>query len=138
MQKNNMALKRKNLFDGEEVPGLVESSDIKDEEGTVEVPGFNRMTDIKNGVKKFEPIDMVYKIQRDTNTQKFFKDWYYKNEYHDMTIVETDATGAEVDRWLCRDCECKLYNKRSYNAGGVEFHGLAVTLICTTDPVLVL
>ena len=130
-----MALKRKILYDGDEIPGLVETSDLKDEEGTIEVPGFNRKTAIKDGVKMMDPLDLVYKIQRDTNTQQFFMDWFYKNEYHDATIVETDATGSEVNRWLLRDCECKLVNKRSYNAGGVEFHGLGVTIICTTEPV---
>jgi len=137
MQRNNMALKRKYLYDGEEVPGLVESSPIKDEEGAIDVPGFSRKTPIKDGVKMLDPLDLVYKLQRDTITQQFFMDWFYKNEYHDITVIETDATGTEVNRWLLRDCECKKVDKRPYNAGAIEFHGVAVTLICTTEPVFV-
>lgn len=135
MQKNDMALKRKVLIDGEEVPGLVESSALKDEEGVVEVPSFNRKHPIKDGVKLFDPIDLTYKVSRDTNTTKVFYDWFNKNEYHDVTVINTDATGVEVDKFLLRDCECKKYDARPYNAGGVEFFGIAVTIICTSVPV---
>jgi len=138
MQKNDMGLKRKFLYDGIEIPGLVETSEIRDEEGTIEVPGFNRKVPIKDGVKIMAPLDCVYKIQRDTNTIKFFSDWFYKNEYHDITVIETDSTGAEVNRWLLRDCECKSINKRAYNAAGVEFFGLGVSLTCSSVPVLLL
>ena len=135
LQKNDMALKRKVLIDGEEVPGLVECSPLKDEEGVVEVPSFSRKHPIKDGVKLFDPLDMTYKVARDTNTVKVFSDWFYKDEYHDVTVVNTDATGAEVNRWLLRDCECKKHDTRAYNAGGVEFFGIAVTIICTSTPV---
>jgi len=135
MQKNDMALKRKVLIDNEEIPGLVSTSPLKDEEGVVEVPSFNRKHPIKDGVKMFDPIDMVYKIARDTNTKKFYSDWFNKNEYHDVTVINTDATGSEIDRWLLRDCECKKYDDRPYNAGGVEFAGIEVTIICTAVPI---
>ena len=138
MQQNDMSLKRKILIDGDEVPGLVESSDLKDAEGTIEVPGFARKTQIKDGVKMFEPLDLVYKVQRDANTQQVYKDWFYKNEYHDVTIINTDATGTEVNRWLLRDCECASYSERPYNAAGVEFFGIAVQVTCSTDPVPIL
>lgn len=135
MQKNDMALKRRLLIDGEEVPGLVETSPLKDEEGIVEVPSFNRKIPVKDGVKLLDPLDCVYKIHRDTVTQKLFYNWFNKNEYHDVTVVNTDATGAEVDKWLLRDCECKKFDQRAYNAGGVEFFGIGVTLTCTSTPV---
>ena len=135
IQLNDMALKRKILIDGEEIPGLVETSALKDEEGIVEVPSFNRKIPVKDGVKMLDPVDCVYKIQRDTITEKFFRDWYYKNEYHDVTYLNTDATGAEVNKLLCRDCECKKFDQRAFNAAGIEFFGIAVTLTCTTPPV---
>ena len=135
MQKNDMSLKRKILIDGDEVPGLVETSPLIDEEGAIEVPSFNRKITIKDGVKMFAPLDCVYKVQRDTNTQKVFHDWFNKNEYHDVTVVNTDGTGAEVDKWLLRDCECKKYDNRQYNAGGVEFFGIGVTITCSSVPV---
>ena len=137
MQKNDLGLKRKILIDGEEIPGLVEMSALKDEEGVIEVPSFGRKIPIKDGVKKFEPIDCTYKVARDTITQKFFYDWFTKNEYHDVTIVNTDVTGEPVDKWLLRDCECSGYDNRAYNAGAVEFFGIMVKLVCTSTPVRV-
>jgi hypothetical protein len=129
-----MSLKRKILIDGEELTGLVETSELKDEKGVVEVPGFERKIDIPDGVKKFAPLECIYKIQRDTNTQKVLRDWFYKNEYHDVTIINTDGTGAEVNRWLLRDCENRLYNERQYNAGGVEFFGVGISITCSSIP----
>lgn len=135
MQKNDMALKRRYLYDGNEIPGLVESSAIKDEEGVIEVPSFNRKKPLKDGVKMFAPLELTYKVQRDSRVQKFFYDWFNKNEYHDVTVIETDATGAEVNRLLLRDCENALYDEREYNAGAIDYFGLRVRIICTSDPV---
>ena len=86
-------------------------------------------------MKRFAPLDCVYKIQRDTKTQKFLHDWFNKNEYHDVTVINTDGTGAEVDKWLLRDCENKKYDNRQYNAGGVEFFGVGITITCSSVPV---
>lgn len=134
MQRNDLALKRKILYDGEEIPGLVETSDLMDEEVGVEVPGFNRTVEIGSGVKKFQPLDLVYKQQKDTATKKFFADYYFNREVKDVVIVNTDATGAEVDRWLLPDCECRRFSERAYNAGGVEFFGISIQVVCTGTP----
>ena len=135
MTKNEMALKRRIFIDTEEIPGLVETSELMDEEGSIEVPGFSRKIPIKDGVKMLAPLDCVYKIEKDTKTQKFFSDWYFNNEYHDVAVVNCDQTGEEIDRWTLRDCECKKYSERTYNAGAVEFYGVAITLTCTSTPV---
>jgi len=119
MQKNDLVLKRRAIWDdSNEVPGLVESSDLKDEEGLVDVPSFNRMISVKNGVKKFEPQTFIYKVTRGTTTLKFFYDFFNLNEFHDLALINTDGVGIEVDRWLLRDCECSSFNERTYNAGG--------------------
>lgn len=108
---------------------------VKDEEGTVEVPSFGRKIDVKDGVKKLDPIECVYKIARDTITEKFMRDWFYNNEYHDVTIENVDATGAIVDKMLLQDCENGKYDRRAYNASGVEFMGVGIKIICTSTPV---
>ena len=135
MQANDLSKKTKVLVDGENIPGLVTTSDIKDEEGEIDVPTFGRKTKIKDGVKTFDPIELKYKVAKDTNTQKTFYDWFNNNEYHDVTIVHTDATGQEIDRWLLRDCECKKYAEGAYDAGAVSYFGVEVTIICTTTPI---
>ena len=130
-----MALKRKFLFDGEEIPGLVETSDLRDEEGTVEVPGFNRKVPIKDGVKMFQPLDTVHKIQRDTVTEKFLYDWFNLDQQKDVTVIDTDATGIEVSRFLLRDCENSVFSKRNYSADGIAFYGVASRITCSSTPV---
>ena len=135
MQKNSLVLKRRLLIDGEEIPGLVETGALKDEEGDVEVPSFGRIISVKSGVKKFDPIECVYKIDRDTITEKFMRDWFYNDEYHDVTVENVDATGAVVDRILLQDCENGKYDRRPYNASGVEFMGVGIKIICTSTPV---
>ena len=135
MQKtNDMVLKRRIFIDNKEWPGLVSTSDLKDMEETAEVPGFNRKITIKAGVKKLEPFDLVYKISANTNTQQNFNNWFQKNELHDVTVINTDATGNEVNRWSLRNCECAEYSERSYNAGGIEFFGIAVKITCSSSP----
>jgi hypothetical protein len=134
MQSNDLGLKRRVLVDGEEIPGLVETSEIMDEEGVIEVPGFKRKIEVKDGVSKLAPIDLLYKVQRDSNTDVTLRNWKYNDELHDVTIINTDSTGIEVDRILFRECECKKYNKRAYKAESPEFFAVGVTILCTTEP----
>lgn len=134
MNRNEIGMKRKIFVDGQELPGLVETGPMNDEEGVVEVPGFGRKVEIKDGVKKFGALDATYKVQPDTITKQFFRDWYYKNEVHDVVVVNTDATGVDVDKWLLPDCECAQYNEREFNAGSVTWFGLVVKITCSGTP----
>ena len=106
-----------------------------DEEGVVEVPSFGRVHEIKNGVKKFAPLDVTYKVERNSLTHKTFFNWFNDNEYHDVTLINTDATGAEVDRWILRDCEVSKFDERRYNASSIEFFGFSAKIHPTLDPV---
>jgi hypothetical protein len=135
MQRNDISLKRRILVDGTEIPGLVTCSEIKDEEDAVSVPSFGRTTEIKSGVKKFSELTLKYKIAAGTVTQATFFNWYNLNEYHDVTVVNTDANGSEIDRWLLRDCECRSYSEHDYDAAAVKFAGIDVIIGCTTTPV---
>jgi hypothetical protein len=134
VQRNDIALKRRVLYDGEETKGLVNTGDLKDEKATAEAPGYNRTSDISSGVKKLDPLDLVYKVSAGTSTKKFFKDYYYNDEVKDVVIINTDATGQEIDRWLWPDTECVLFSEESYDAGAVKFFGVAIKLVCTGTP----
>ena len=74
-------------------------------------------------------------FSKSSKTAKLFYDWKNKNEYHDMTIINTDATGAEYDRWILTDCECAMFKERAYNAGSPEFFAFSVRITCTATPV---
>ena len=135
MQKNDRAQKRRLLFDGDELPGLVETSDLTDEEEGVDVPSFNRTRTVGSGVSKLEPLDVIYKDQKGTKTRKFLTDWKFKKQVKDVVVINTDSTGFEINRWLWPDCECLKYNERGYTAAGVEFAGINVVITCTGTPV---
>ena len=134
-QKNDLVLKRQLLIDGDEIPGLVNCPEINDEEGTVEVPGFSRVFTVKNGVKKFNPLDVEYKVSKGTKTHTFFRDWFYNNETHDLTIVGTDAVGTPLNKWLARDCECASFKESAYNAASPEYFKITMKITCTSSPV---
>jgi hypothetical protein len=108
MQPNNMAEKRRVYIDGDEIPGLVYSGELRLEKGTIDVPEFQRIRKIANGVSVIPPYELRYKISRGTNTLKFFQDWYNNNEIKDVTVVRTDAHGAEFGRTLMSECECHV------------------------------
>ena len=134
MQRNDLALKRKLLYDGEELQGLVSTSALSDEKETTEAPGFKRKRDISTGVKKVEPITCLYKISSGTTTKKFLSDYYQLDQVKDLTIISLDGTGEELDRDLWPDTECVKFNKREYDAGGVTHYGIEIILVCTGIP----
>jgi hypothetical protein len=134
-QENARVLKRRLYVDGEEWQGLTEVSDVKDEAGTADVPGFSRTIAVSTGTKKFEPLTVKYRNDKGSKTPRLLYDWFSKNENHDVTLIETDGFGQEINRWLLRDCECTSYNTGTYTAGGEEYAGITVIIGCTTEPV---
>jgi len=104
MQKNAMAEKRRVLIDNQELPGLVKTGRLPLEEGTIEVPGFNHIRIIQNGVTKIPPIELTYKLERNTKTRDFLNSWKLNREVHDVVIVQCDASGQEFGRILAPFC----------------------------------
>ena len=124
-----MAEKKRVLVDGDEKPGLVNVGEIVVEKGTIEVPEFHRVRQIQNGIKKMPQVTLVYKVQRGTSTLKFFRDWYYKDETHDVTIIRTDATGAEFARTILSDCESIKYHEPPFDGASPTYAQIQVTLV---------
>lgn len=138
MQKNDLAEKKRILVDGEELPGLVYVGEVNREKGQIEVPEFAHTRRIQNGVTTVPPVELRYKIQRETNTRQFLLDWYNLNEEHDVTLISTDATGAEIERTLMRASECVQHSKPEYDASSPVFSQVTITIapwdIVTIDP----
>lgn len=133
-QKNELSQKRKLLVDGNELPGLIECSGPKDEDSMLKVPRFGRVVSIKSGVKEFEPITAKYAIKRGTNTKAVLMSWKFNDELHDVVLINCDAAGAEIDRWLLQDCELPHVEESKYDAGNVEYMSLNVTITTTAEP----
>lgn len=135
MQKNYMVKKIKILFDGNiEYSGLSECSEIKDVSTLVDVPTFNRKIPVNDNVSKFEPLTLKYIITKGSNTPNFFWDWKNNTEYHDVLVIQTDATGTEISKWSLRDCECTSVVESAYNATTPEAYFMTVIINCTTIP----
>jgi len=130
MQDNAMAEKKKAFWDGNEQPGLVSVEEISREKRTIEVPSFSKIRDLNSGITKLPPINMVYKVERHTNTRRFFEDFHNKNQVKDLEIVRTDADGVEFSRKLYPDCECVKISEPAYDAANPNYATISITVVC--------
>lgn len=128
-QRNDLAEKKKVIIDGEEVPGLVNFGEIPMEKGQLEVPEFSHIRRIQNGISTVPPIEMTYKLQRDTETLQFFRDWYFNDESKDITVIRTDASGNEFARTLLPDCECTRYLEPAFDASAPVYAQVQLTIL---------
>jgi hypothetical protein len=129
MQLNDMAEKKRVLIDGVEIPGLVDVGEILIEKGLIEVPEYHRIRQIQNGIKKIPVVTAVYKIQRGTPTLKFFRDWFFKDEDHDVIVIRTDALGTEFARTLLPNCESVKYYEPPFTGASPVFAQIQVTWV---------
>lgn len=127
--RNDIAEKVRALVDGEELEGLVSFAEIPLEKGMIEVPQFKRIRNVQNGITKVPPVELVYKISVNSKTHKFYKDWYFNDEVHDVTKIRTDAKGTEWARTLLPECECVAYTEPAYEAANPGYAKLTVRLI---------
>lgn len=132
MQKNDLAEKKKIMIDGVEIPGLLNVQEIPLEKGQLEVPEFSKIRRIQNGMSTIPAVELTYKIQRDTETLNFMKDWYLKDESKDVTIIRTDGGGVEFARTLLPQSECVRYYEPPYDAAAPTFAQVQITL-CPWD-----
>jgi len=133
-QRNDLAEKIKVHWDGEEITGLVSISPTPVEDGVIEVPEFNAVRKIRNGIRTIPEITLVYKIQRDSKALKFFQDFYFKKESKDMVKVRTDASGVEFARTQMPSCECTFYEEPDFDAASPTY--AKVTLRCVPYDVI--
>ncbi len=134
MLTNDIVFKSKILIDGNEIPGLVSAGEIKDIEGTIDVPSQNRTHVVGNGIFRFEPFPLVYKVQTNAHNETIFENWHFKHELHDVTKIYTDAVGNEYKRIVAKDCECAEYTWPETNAASPNFGQFTVLITCSSDP----
>lgn len=128
-QKNDLAEKRRLLFDGEEKPGLVKMGEFSLENGTIEVPEVDSVSEVQNGVTKIPPLEATYKIQRNGNVDKFFRDYFINKEVKDITVIRMDASGVEFGRFLLQGCECVKYSYPEYAAESPTYANVPVKFV---------
>jgi hypothetical protein len=127
--KNDIAEKDKIFVDGEEIAGLVSVGEIVLEKGLVDVPQFNRIIQVHNGITKIPAVELVYKVAKGSNTYKKLTDWYTKEETHDVTKVRTDAQGVEFARTLLPESDCIKLGEPKYDAGSPDYAKITIAII---------
>jgi hypothetical protein len=121
MQNNEMVEKKKALWDGNEVSGLVSVAEITREKRTVEVPSFRRIRDVQSGIVKMPQLTLVYKLERNTNTMEFFETFFDENEVKDLELIRTDAHGVAFGRKMYIGCEVISISEPAYDAASPDY-----------------
>lgn len=129
MQTNNMAEKKIILFDEVEVPGLVQFGEISLEKNQLDVPEFDRIRKISSGVRTIPAIEAIYKLARDSETLEFFRDYYFQEEQHDITVIRTDAAGVEFARTLLPQTQLTRYTEPEFDAANPTYAQIALTFL---------
>ena len=127
--RNDRVSKIQIKVDGVEVINLVKVNGMKVEKGVVEVPAYDRIVSIQNGIRNIPPLELEYKDSVGGNAVDVYNDWFEKNEIHDVTIIFLDATGVEFDRHTAPGCECSAYERPGYDATNPEYAKIMVTLL---------
>lgn len=128
MQTNEMVEKKRVKWDGVEIQGLVSVDEIVREKRTVEVPSFRRIRDIQSGIEKLPQITFTYKLERDTETLKFFEKFFDDNEVKDCEIMRTDAHGVEFSRKSYTGCEVLSITEPAYDAANPVYSQISIII----------
>jgi hypothetical protein len=129
MQQHDMAVKVRLEIDGIERKDLVAIEEISSEKGIVEVPEFDRKRKIADGVIDVPLLNCKFKIQRNSDTIKYFKDWYFNNQIKDVTKIQTDGHGSEFMRTEYPSCECAKYTETVYEGASPTYAQIDVILV---------
>jgi len=121
MQRNDLAEKHIWEIDGVEVAGLVKSGELVLDRGTIDVPEFNFIRKIQNGITVIPAVEAIYKIKAASDTLKFFRDWFQNNEVKEIVKIRTDASGTEFARTIYQDCECIKYSEPEFDGAAPIF-----------------
>lgn len=129
MQSGSMAGKVKVLYDGNELEGLTQFGDVPLENGTIDVPTFNRVRKIHSGVTTMPEVQLTYEVRRNTDTRKFLKNYFHNKEKHDITVIRCDADGVEYGRELWSQVECNRFQENSFDASSPNYAQIQITLL---------
>ena len=117
------------ILDGIERKDLVNVQEISSEKAVVEVPEYMKKRKITNGTIDIPVIQAVFKVQRDSDTIKYFKDYYMNNEVKECILIRTDGHGAEFGRTLYTACECAKYTETAYDGANPTWVQISTILV---------
>jgi len=129
MPKSDQVEKKLIIVEGDELKDLISMDEYPIEDDVVEIAGRNKVVPVRNGVKKIPPIPAIFKFTRNSKTAKILQDWYYKHEYHDVTIVKTDGAGKEFARELWPNTELSKHHGPAYDASAPVSAQIMITFL---------
>lgn len=129
MQKNAQADKRRIYWEGEEWPGLVNVGELNFEQGVIEVPEFATKRKISDGVTDIPPLELTYRLDRDTSTRKKIDDWFENKDLKNGTIVYTDGHGQVIHRQLLQQCEITKKMTPAYDGLSPTYKQYQITVL---------
>lgn len=129
MQQNDMVRKIKMQVDGGAMVDLIRVGEINLEDASPqEVPSFDRVVTVLSGVTKINPVDISFKIRRNSDTITVVEKWCSKNEVKDVILIETDGHGAEYQRKILPSCEAGNLVLPEYDAAAPVFAQVNITI----------
>ena len=120
-QTSSMVSKRRILWDGVEIEGLVSSGAVRLEDGIVEVPELQKITKIGNGITTMPEVPFTYQVKRNGSAMAFFQDFHRKRQEKDCIVIYVDAGGTEYARDLLHQCECTFDEVPEYDAANPTY-----------------
>jgi hypothetical protein len=132
MPKSDQVEKSILEYDGIQLQGLIGIDEYTIEDDVEEIPGNDKTVPVRKGVRKVPTIGVKFKISRNSKTMKILQDWYFKNEYHDVTKIVTDGAGNEIRRELWPNTECSKWNGPGYDAASPVASQI-LTTFCPED-----
>jgi hypothetical protein len=129
-QENSMARKVRVYLDGDtEMQGLTNFGDVSLANNTIDVPTFNRILKIHNGVTTMPEVTLTFETRRNTNTRALLRAWYSDKETHDLLIEQCDATGTTFERISWTGVECSKLDEPAVDMSNPTYAQITVTLI---------
>lgn len=123
------------LWDGVEIPGLISVQEMKLTKATVKVPSFKRLRQISSEIIEIPTLELKYRCDRGTTTDKFFSDFFFNAQVKDCTQLRTDQFGNIIQRRIWQLCECNDYQSPKYDAEAPELM-TAIVQVCAWEIIL--
>jgi hypothetical protein len=116
--KSDILKKIKIEVDGEERAEIISFPEYSLADSNVEdVPSFSKTVPVGSGTVKIPVLTgVVAKVQRDSDTEKYYYDWFRKNQIKDVVVIKTDQDGVELSRDLLSNVEITNYTPSAFDA----------------------
>ena len=93
------------------------------EEGSIEVPEWDRNAIISDGKRKIQPITLKYRLMRGLQTHTYFKEWWDERNTsnRDIVVIWTSRDfNNELFRWVFLDCEFNKFTGEDQELGATK------------------